>query len=94
MITLVFLSFHSAHHIRRILKNIDKKYKIIVIENSSDRDLKSEIEKKYDNVHVEICDENLGFSKGMNLGIKLAETPFVFINPADIEISNNLLKVS
>ena len=24
MITLVFLSFHSAHHIRRILKTIDK----------------------------------------------------------------------
>ena len=91
MITLVFLSFHSAHHIRRILKTIDKKYKIIVIENSSDEDLKFEIESKYENVHVEICKENLGFSKGMNLGIKLADTPFVFLNPADIDISNELL---
>ena len=27
----------------------------------------------------------------MNLGIKLAVTPFVFLNPADIDISNKLL---
>jgi len=27
----------------------------------------------------------------MNLGIKLADTPFVFLNPADIDISNELL---
>lgn len=91
MISLVFLSFHSAHHIRRILKTINQKYKIIVIENSSDLDLKYELEKKYSNVHVEVCSENLGFSKGMNLGIKLAETKFVFLNPADIDISNKLL---
>ena len=62
-----------------------------MIENSSDEDLKFEIESKYENVHVEICKENLGFSKGMNLGIKLADTPFVFLNPADIDISNELL---
>ena len=91
MITLVFLSFHSSHHIRRILKNIDQKYKVIVIENSSDHELKVEIEKKYKNVHVEVCSENLGFSRGMNLGIKLSNTPYVFLNPSDINISNSLI---
>ena len=35
MITLVFLSYHSAHHIRRILNNVDKNYYVIVIENSN-----------------------------------------------------------
>jgi len=90
MITLVFLSFHSAHHIRRLLSVIDQKFKIIVIENSSDSNLKDEIEKKYKNVHVEVCTENLGFSKGMNLGIQLSKTPFVFLNPADVEISNEV----
>ena len=91
MITLVFLSYHSAHHIRRILNNIDKNYNIIVIENSSDSKLKEEMEKKYKNVHVEVCKENLGFSKGMNLGIKLSRTPYVFLNPADVDISNEVL---
>ena len=91
MITLVFLSYHSAHHIKRIVKNTDSKYKIIVIENSSDSSLKNEIEKKYSNVHVEVCKENLGFSKGMNLGIKLSKTPYVFLNPSDVDISNKVL---
>ncbi len=91
MITLVFLSFHSAHHIKRIVKNTDSKYKIIIIENSSDISLKNEIEKQYSNVHVEVCEENLGFSKGMNLGIKLSKTPFVFLNPSDVDISNEVL---
>jgi len=91
MITLVFLSYHSAHHIKRIVKNTDTKYKIIVIENSSDSLLKNEIEKKYSNVHVEVCKENLGFSKGMNLGIKLSKTPYVFLNPSDVDISNKVL---
>ena len=91
MITLVFLSYHSAHHIRRILNNIDKNYYVIVIENSSDSKLKIEMEEKYKNVHVEVCKENLGFSKGMNLGIKLSKTPYVFLNPADVDISNEVL---
>ncbi len=91
MITLVFLSYHSAHHIKRIVKNTDSKYKIIVIENSSDYLLKNEIEKKYSNVHVEVCRENLGFSKGMNLGISLSKTPYVFLNPSDVDISNKVL---
>ena len=93
MLTLVFLSFHSEHHIRRLVKNIDSKYPIIVIENSGNKKLKSELEDTYKNVSVEICDENLGFSKGMNLGIKLSKTPFVFINPADVSISNESLKL-
>ena len=92
MITLVFLSFHSEHHIKRLVNAIDNEYSIIVIENSSNQLLKEDLEKNHSNVHVEVCSENLGFSKGMNLGIKLAKTPYVFLNPADVSISNETLK--
>ena len=91
MLTLVFLSFHSEHHIRRLVNSIDEKYDIIIIENSSNLNLKKEIESKHKNVNVVVCEENLGFSKGMNLGIKLSKTPYVFLNPSDIEISNESL---
>ena len=93
MFTLVFLSFHSDHHIKRLVNYIDSSYPIIIIENSGNKELKEELEKKHNNVHVEICEENLGFSKGMNLGIKLSKTPYVFLNPADIEISNESLNL-
>ena len=93
MLTLVFLSFHSDHHIKRLVNYIHSSYPIIIIENSGNKKLKVELEKKHNNVHVEICEENLGFSKGMNLGIKLSKTPYVFLNPADIEISNESLNL-
>ena len=34
MITIVFLSFHSEHHIRKHILEIDKKFPIIVIDNA------------------------------------------------------------
>ena len=93
MITLVFLSYHSAHHIRRIMKNLDNKYQVIVMENSSDENLKKELEEKYQNIHVEICKENLGFSKAMNIAIKLSKTQYVFLNPADVNCNRHLFSV-
>ena len=62
MLTLVFLSFHSDHHIKRLVNYIDSSYPIIIIENSGNKKLKVELENKHNNVHVEICAENLGFS--------------------------------
>ena len=45
MITIVFQSFHSEAHIKRLVAGIEKKYPIIVIENSSNKTLKEELEK-------------------------------------------------
>jgi len=53
--------------------------------------LKDYIENKYKNLRVIIPRENLGYSKGLNLGFKLSKTNFVFINPADIEITKKTL---
>ena len=71
LLTIVFNSYYSKKNLYRVLKNL-KKYPIIIIENSLDIDLKSELEKKYKNVKVFIPKENLGLAKGYNLGIKKA----------------------
>ena len=87
LLTIVFNSYFSKHSLEKVLKNL-RKYKIIVIENSLDVNLKLKLEKKYKNVRVVIPKENLGTSKGFNLGIKLAKTKYVFINNPDIKINN------
>ena len=91
MFTIVFLSFHSESHIKRLVAGIEKKYSIIVIENSSNQMLKEELEKKYENVKVIIPGKNIGFTAGYNLGIKESKTDFVFLNPADVVLSNKCL---
>jgi len=92
MFTIVFLSFHSELHIKRLLFDIKKKYPIIVIENSLNVKLKKELEEKYDNVKVIIPPKNIGISAGYNLGIKESKTNLVFLNPADIVITNKCLE--
>jgi GT2 family glycosyltransferase len=88
MITIIFLSFHSEHHIRRHLLEINIKFPIIVVDNSLNFEFKKEIEEQYKNVEVIIPRKNLGFSAGMNLGIKSSKTNYVFINSPDVIISN------
>ena len=91
MFTIVFLSLHSETHIKRLVSSIEKKYPIIVIENSLNIELKKELEEKFDNVKVIIPPKNIGISAGYNLGIKESKTDFVFLNPADVALSNKCL---
>jgi len=91
MFTIVFLSLHSAAHIRRLVKSIDVKYPVIIIENSQNFLLKEELEEKYKNVRVLIPEKNIGFSAGYNLGIKESKTDLVFLNSADVAFSSECL---
>jgi len=91
MFTIVFLSFHSEIHIRRLVSNISRDYPIIVIENSLNVQLKKELEEKYENVKVIIPARNIGFCSGYNLGIKESKTDYVFLNPSDVDLSNQCL---
>ena len=91
MISLIFLSYNSEDHILRILKNLDYKDEIIVVENSRNQKIKN-LESLYQNLRVIIPDENLGFGKAFNLAIEFSKNDYVFINPADVEISNNLIR--
>jgi len=92
MITIVFLSFHSEHHIRRHLLEIDKKFPIIIVDNAANFKFKKEIEEKYSHAKVIITKENLGWAAGMNLGIKKSATEYVMINSPDISISNDSIE--
>ena len=92
MFTIVILSFHSRHLIIKFVENIDSSIPIIIIENSCDINLKNELEGKYKNIRVIIPNTNLGFSKGMNLGINESKTEYVFLNPADVLLPKKVLR--
>jgi len=91
-LSVVILSFHSHHLVGKIVRNIDKKIPITIIENSRNIALKKKLEKKYKNLRVIIPSKNLGFAPGMNLGIKKSKTNYVFCLTADITISKKCIK--
>ena len=81
-ITIVIVTYNCENIINKCLNNLDKKNKIIIIENSSNYKLKREIEKKYKNVDFFINKSNLGISKSWNIGINKSKTKYVLImNP-------------
>tara|TARA_Y100000590_G_C15527064_1_gene941684 strand:- start:132 stop:986 length:855 start_codon:yes stop_codon:yes gene_type:complete len=85
------MAFHSHHLIYDLVKSIDEKIPIVIVENSLDNNLKNQLEKKHPNVKVIIPNENLGFAKGANLGINETKTEYVFINPSDVFLPKNCI---
>jgi len=90
-LSIIIVSFRSGDIIRRCLESIDRKYPIIVVENSHDDHLKSKIESEYSNVKFILPKENLGYGAANNLGIKEAKTNYVLIlNPDTILLKDTL----
>ena len=72
-LTIVIVSFKSEDILHRCIKSIDKKYPIIVVENSIDNKLKLDLEHKYQNVNCILPKENLGYGGGNNLALSTVQ---------------------
>ena len=90
-VTLIFGAYFSHKHIYRTCKKLNKKFKIIVVENSLDKKFKQDIEKKYKNTKVIIPEKNVGLAKSYNIGIQNSKTKYVYLNCPDMAISNSSL---
>tara|TARA_B100000929_G_scaffold254043_1_gene215165 strand:+ start:16974 stop:17831 length:858 start_codon:yes stop_codon:yes gene_type:complete len=91
-ITVIFVSFHSGHIIEKSIRTIDKRIKIIVIENSKDLTFKSKLENKYPNIKVIMPEENLGNGAGINEGLKNTKTKYAFYLDVDTELFSDTIK--
>jgi len=74
------------------IKNYNLDVSIIIVENSLDRSLKDFLENNYHSVKVYIPKENLGWGGGLNKALELAKDNFVFLNPADVNLSYECIK--
>ena len=92
MLTVVMPSFHSSSLVEDRILEIGEDIPIIIIENSKDIKFKRETEKKFKNVNIIIPDENLGWGKAINLGIKRSSTDFVFITQPDVMLIDRCIE--
>ena len=83
-ITFIIVTFHSDNVIFECLNSLPKDSKKIIIENSQNSNLKNILEKKYNNLTCILSNENLGYGRANNIGIKLCETDYVFILNPDV----------
>ena len=91
-ITIVLISFKSRNKIKKFIKNVSKKFRIIIIENSYDYKLKDEI-KSADNVSIFLKD-NIGYGRAANFAKSKVSTKYFLLCNPDLEnINDNAIEI-
>ena len=92
-ITIVITTYKSQVKINKCLASINKKYKVIIIENSNNESFKKKIEDEFSNVECILSEQNLGYAKGNNLGLSKVKTLYaLIINPDAVLYENTIEK--
>ena len=92
-LTIILVSFHSNHIIENLINTLEKNIRIIVVENSLNKEIKPYLEKKFKNVQVIVPKKNLGNGGGINLGLSLVKTEFSLYLDPDIEPYKDMINI-
>ena len=80
-ITVIIATFKSGEKIKQCLNSIDRRAKVIIIENSNDSNVKN-LETEYSNVECILAGLNIGYGCANNIGLKKVTTKYALIlNP-------------
>ena len=90
-ITIVINTFNSEEQIFSCLDSIEQKFKVQIIENSSNLEFKKKIEEKYSNVSCELTNDNLGYAKGNNFGLSKVKSKFALILNPDTTLAKDAI---
>ena len=82
-VSIVLVSYKSRTKILNFLSNISENFKVIIIENSNDITLESEIKKQYRNVEIYLRD-NSGYGSSVNYARTKIKTKYFFLFNPDI----------
>ena len=89
-LTFIIVTFKSSKVIIDCLNSLPREFPKLIVENSSDKDLKKKLEQNYDNLKV-ILSNNIGMGPGNNIGIKECKTDYVYIINPDVRFKNNTM---
>jgi len=89
-LTFVIVTFNSRKVIHDCLNSLPKDFHKLIIENSSDKELKKELEQNYDKTEV-VLSKNIGMGAGNNLGIIKSNTQYVYVLNPDVILKNDTL---
>tara|TARA_B100000886_G_scaffold160129_1_gene109134 strand:+ start:16 stop:879 length:864 start_codon:yes stop_codon:yes gene_type:complete len=89
-LTFVIVTFNSRKVVYDCLNSLPKDFHKLIIENSSDEELKKELEQNYDKTEV-ILSENIGMGAANNIGIIKSNTQYVYVLNPDVILNNDTL---
>ena len=82
-ISIIIVNYKSTDKTLKFIEKIPSIYKIVIVDNSGDRNLKKKI--KLEN-HIKIIEiENFGYGSAINSGRKIIDTKYFFAFSPDLE---------
>ena len=91
-ITVILLLYNTPENLIKNLKYYSK-YKILILDQSNDVQLKKKIQNKFNNLEFyKVRNRNEGFSKGINYLIKRVKTKYFLCTQPDILFKNKSIK--
>ena len=92
-VSIVIISHKSKKKVLNLINNISDNFKIIIIENSSDKSIEIELSKHNRNLQI-IFSENNGYGSAINLARTYVTTKYFFVlNPDMQKIDDKLINV-
>ena len=88
-VTIIILTHKSKKLVLDYIKNLYKKFKIIIIDNSNDISLRSVITDNYPGIDIHLIPNN-GYGNQINYGSKFVTTEYFLISNPDITGINEL----
>ena len=82
-VTIIILTHKSKKLVLDYIKNLYKKFKIIIIDNSNDVSLKSIIDNNYPGIDIQLIPNN-GYGNQANYGSKMVKTDYFLISNPDL----------
>ena len=92
-ITVVIVTYKTNRNILvKCIASIDKKIRIIIVENSRKFEDKKYLIKKFKNLKIFCSGSNMGYGRGNNYGLKKVKTKYALILSPDAYCSKNFFK--
>ena len=92
-LSVVIVTYRSENKIFSCLDSIPSEIDVIVVENSNNEEFKKLIEQKYSNVKCILANENLGYARGNNIGLKQVTTKYALVLNPDARLEKNCVSI-
>ncbi len=96
-LSIIIVSYNVSSYLRQCLQSIFKSnefgtFEIIVVDNYSHDDSCQMLKNEYPKIHLIRNNENLGFSKAVNIGLEKSKGEYICLLNPDTLVSDDTFK--
>ncbi|MCR5237457.1 MAG: glycosyltransferase family 2 protein [Lachnospiraceae bacterium] len=88
--SVIIPNYNGADFIKECIDSLKlqeyKDFEIIVVDNGSKDDSADLVEREYPGIRLKRLDQNYGFSRAVNEGLRMSEAPFVILLNSDTRV--------